>query len=63
VVIDDREPQQLATRQLHDGEPFDVYDLVKFILGVMARMVAWQSYRQKTRDDFDAIVEQLGDVA
>lgn len=63
IELDGCEPQILGSRQMPDDEPFGVYDLVTWILTVLVRMVGWKAFRDKERDEFEAIVEQLGETA
>lgn len=63
VELDGREPQVLGSRQMPDDEPFGVYDLARWVLTVMYRLVTWQAFRNETRDEFDDIVAGLEEAS
>lgn len=62
LTMDDREPQNLATRELGDDEEFGVYNLALWVLSVIGRLITWQAWRNKTRDDFETVLEQAGET-
>lgn len=60
---DDGEPLKLACREVPDGEKLGAYDTATWLLETAARLITWQAFRDRTRDEFDSIVEQLGEAS
>lgn len=58
-VDGDPDPLELDSRNVPEGDHVTAYDLANICLETAARLITWQSYK----DRFDGIVEQIGDVA
>jgi hypothetical protein len=53
------DPKVLVSRDVPDGERLSAYALAVLLLETAARLIGWQSYRDRTRDEFEAIVGDL----
>ena len=53
------DPKILVSRDVPEGERLSAYSLAVLLLETATRLVAWQAFRDRTRDEFESIVGEF----